>query len=175
MYQMQEQRCYIEIDWDESFFPRLNAEEHLLPMDIYGRALVFCAVLTALCVSSLVLLFTEWASTFKWLIVTTQVGVLITVVATIMMVWQYNRDMLKKKEARDNEPVSVCPDYWTRTRGQECVNRYLSADGKYSYTIGRSSTQPIKIDMAVKDACEKVLAPSSDYPWQYLESRCQEK
>lgn len=141
---------------------------------LYVRALVFCTVLIVACVSILGVVAMRWATDFRWLLLTIQVGILMVVISTIISVYQAQKLARERAQGRLDDPVTTCPDYWTRDRNQKCTNTYTTPDKSIRYVIGsgRQASQGLVLGQRVRDACAVDNQRDADYPWLFLRARC---
>jgi len=150
---------------------------------VYVRTLVFCLVLGVVSAACLLLLFLDHTKAYAYLIIASQVGVLLVIVATIVAVYHYKSTIDQQAtDAAGTQPIKDCPDYWTKIGGTSgrgsgstaspgsCISSYTSADGKYRFEVGGKGQQSVQLGGDVKTAC---AAPQdSSYPWTYLKLRC---
>lgn len=148
----------------------LDAGQRMGP---YTKTVVFIVCLCVVSVASLALSFVEGMMRFRFLLLTVQAGLLVVIIATVLMVHLSRRAAEKAAQFSMDGPVASCPDFWTRN-GADCVNAYVTPDGKYRYAFGGSTTK--SINTTVDEACaaerKAVRAKAADYPWTYLRPRC---
>jgi uncharacterized membrane protein len=141
---------------------------------LYVRALVFCTVMIVACVALLGAVMMGLATDFRWLFLTIQVGILMVVISTMVSVYQAQKLARERAQGRLDDPVTTCPDYWTRDRNQNCSNTYTTPDKSTRYVIGggRQASQGVVLGQRVRDACASDNRKDADYPWLFLRARC---
>jgi hypothetical protein len=160
-------------------------------VNMYWNTLVFTAVAGVVSIMLLLLLVygAGVAREYAYIIVTVEIGLILTILVSILrIVWYENRIEKQKRNALQNlMRVDSCPDYWTMNRtvnGPECKNEYtVVEDGtttRFEEVTGNKTDSGIypKKTLQLKDlnnkelktVCDAVMQQRS--PWTDLRTIC---
>jgi hypothetical protein len=104
----------------------------------YMNTMVFAVVagIISLMLMLLIMRASDTVRQYSAFIITLEVGLVLIILLAITRIIVYERAKLKSSQIGQNNLIHVttCPDYWTRTGDDECVNTFI-ASPNYSYRI----------------------------------------
>lgn len=153
----------------------------------YVNTVIFCVVMKiiSIIVLGLILLNKVSESTIYFLI-TIEIGIVVIVIIALAEISKYEKRLAEEAKNILNSKINVisCPDFYTRGTDGNCANKYVTADGKFEYTI-RSGENIILSNYVNKDIetiCKSFNndafvknpngASTQKIPWTDISSKC---
>ena len=153
---------------------------------MYINTMIFTIIAGILSLMLLALLMfgSVMASSYAWLIVTIELGLIVVIVASVVRIALYEKRIKKlAANALDNQmAVKTCPDYWTLVEGQDrkktCTRSYLTSFGNQSieYKVEPDSNGQNVIglsdfeNLGVREVCQR--AGNLKTPWTDVKAVC---
>ena len=153
----------------------------------YLGTLIFSIILLVLCVVAIALLMLNIIpKQISFLVITLIIGFIIITTIALYSIVKYDK---KKRDERNNLTKSrmdivMCPDFYTRSNNDICLNEYVTGDGTTLYSIQQGSNIDLTkyLNKPIEDVCKAytqdayrngVYLPNSNViPWTYLSSKC---
>lgn len=108
----------------------------------YLNTLIFCIIAKALTLFLLVMLLFDIGWTFRWLILTIELGLVTVIAWTLYKVYEFQKNIDAIAAAAATAPplVDTCPDYFVKTASAEsndmvCKSTYTTTDSKNTYVF----------------------------------------
>ena len=153
----------------------------------YMTTLILCIVMVVFAVALFGLLFTKVIpETASYFVVTIVIGLIFVSSIALYSIISYEKKL--KQEAanltKGRLDVVVCPDFYTRSNNDICLNSYTTGDGLYTYSVTGGSNIDLGkyLNKPMDDVCKfyaqdafknGINVPSSNViPWTYLNTKC---
>lgn len=153
----------------------------------YVNTVIFCVVLKIISIVVLGLILMNYVNDkIMYFLITLELGIVVIVIAALTSIAGYEKRIAEetKNALKSKMNLLTCPDYFTQTAKNVCVNAYTTPDGKYTYTLIGAVNVPLgnylnKPMMEACDAFNKSVVSTDPqkgvsyrYPWTDMESKC---
>jgi hypothetical protein len=153
----------------------------------YVNTIIFCMVLKIISIIVLGLVLFDFAHPMIiYFLITIEIGIIAVIALALYNITTYEKRMAEESKnlLKSRIDLVVCPDYFSRSENDICVNSYTTGDGRYTYTIENAGPVSLSnyINKPVDNVCTTftnsayrngIYMPDSNiYPWTYLSSKC---
>lgn len=153
----------------------------------YVNTVIFCVILKIISIVVLGLILMDYVNDkVMYFLITLELGIVVIVIAALASISSYEKRIAEetKNALKSKMNLLSCPDYFTQTAKNMCINAYTTPDGKYTYTLIGASNVPLGnyLNKPMIDACDAFNKSSSSvdpergvvykYPWTDMASKC---
>jgi hypothetical protein len=153
----------------------------------YTTTLIFCIFVFVLTLALIgLLVFQVIPEKASYFVITIVLGLILVASLSLYSIIKYEKQ--QKEESRNllkgRLNSIVCPDFYTRSNNDLCLNTYTTGDNMYTYKItGGSNIDLTKyLNKPLEDVCKSftndafkngINVPSSNVvPWTFMSTKC---
>jgi len=106
----------------------------------YVNTVIFCVVMKIVSIVLLgLILLNKVSESFIYFLITVEIGIVVIVIMSLVEISKYEQRLANESKNLLKSKLNVisCPDFYTRNMDGNCVNNYITADGRFEYKLNQ--------------------------------------